>query len=225
MDSARLLWPCAGSWDCSYNGRCTDDGACSCGVGWTGPRCEQLNLQPVSRSALGYRASDSRGNNVSSWGAPVLWDATSQQWHGWASELLHGCGINAWETNSQIVHIVADSPLGPFARREVVWPAFAHEPDVVRAPNGDWVMMFSAFPYNATGLARVLCKNCTDGTTPPPGTPGCPFQRGTPKDLGHKMQQMLAVAPSPTGPWKAVEVPQLTASWDWNTALTINEDK
>lgn len=36
--------------------------------------------------------------------------------------MVHGCGINAWESNSQIVHIVADNPLGPFSRKEVVAP-------------------------------------------------------------------------------------------------------
>ena len=138
-----------------------------------------------------------------------------------------GCGINAWETNSQIVHITSHSPLGPYQRQNLVWPIFAHEPDVVRAPNGDWVMMYSAYPYNETGLARVLChcSNVTaNGSTPSPGTPGCPFQRGQPKDLGHPFQQMLAVASEPTGPWRQVEITRLTTAWDWNTALVINKD-
>jgi hypothetical protein len=87
-------------------------------------------------SRLGYRPVDARGSNVSSWGAPVVWDDATQLWHGWASEMVAGCGINAWETNSQIVHIVAPSPTGPFERRDVVWPTFAHEPSVTVAPNG-----------------------------------------------------------------------------------------
>ena len=41
--------------------------------------------------------------------------------------MTHGCGINAWETNSQIVHIVGDSPQGPFQRKDVFAPPFAHE--------------------------------------------------------------------------------------------------
>jgi hypothetical protein len=82
---------------------------------------------------------------------------------------------------------------------------------------------YSSYPYNATGLAHAACVNCTDGT-PPPGTPNCPFQRGTPKSLGHPFRQMVAVAPNPAGPWTEFEIPGLTVGWDWNTALTINPD-
>ena len=57
--------------------------------------------------------------------------------------MIHGCGINAWESNSRIVHIVADSPLGPFTRKEVMAPVFAHEPGVQRGPGGEWVMLYA----------------------------------------------------------------------------------
>eukprot|EP00935_MAST-01C_sp_MAST-1C-sp1_P001890 g1890.t1 len=229
--------------ECSYNGVCSSgsgsgsgDGSdggtgCKCNPGWVGARCGVLDLRPVDRTKLGYRAVhvDSKAKtrtNVSSWGAPVLFDDKSKKWHGWASEMLEGCGINAWETNSQVVHIVSDSPLGPFERKEVVWPAFAHEPDVVRGPQGEWVMLFSAFPYNTSGLDAHVCRNCSNGATPAPKTPGCPFQRGEPAALRHPFRQMMAIAPSPEGPWdkRLVEIPQLTTAWDWNTALTINAD-
>lgn len=225
VDSARILWPCRGLADCSYNGRCdAGSGRCACKPNWTGPRCEQLKLEPVERTRLGYRALDGSGRNVSSWGAPVLWDEASQLWHGWASELREGCGINSWESNSQIVHLVSDSPLGPFERRGVLWPAFAHEPDVTRAPNGTWVMLYSGYALNASQLSALLCTGCADGTTPPPGTPTCPFQRGQPQNLSHPFRQMLATAPGPDGPWRSAEIPQLSMPWDWNTALTILPD-
>ena len=50
---------------------------------------------------------------------------------------------------------------------------------------------------------------------------GCPFQRGTPRNLGHPFVQMLAIADSPAGPWRQSEIHGLTQGWDWNTALTI----
>ena len=50
---------------------------------------------------------------------------------------------------------------------------------------------------------------------------GCPFQRGTPRSLGHPFVQMLAIADSPAGPWRQSEIHGLTQGWDWNTALTI----
>jgi hypothetical protein len=219
VDSARLVWPCEDAASCSYNGVCpqgSPTAQCACHPGWRGPSCGELDLQPVDKAKLGYRALATDGTNVSSWGMPALYDAASAKWHGWASEMVHGCGINAWETNSQIVHTVSDTPLGPYRKvvgdNAVVWPAFAHEPDVVRGPAGEWVMMYSAYPYTPSELNKSVCVSCKDGTTPPQGTPGCPFQRGTPKSLGHTFKQMLAVATSPDGPWREFEISQLTGT-------------
>ena len=53
--------------------------------------------------------------------------------------------------------------------------------------------------YTAAELAAAQCTNCTGGSTPPPGSGHCPFQRGTPRELGHPFLQMLAVAHSPDG--------------------------
>ena len=253
-ESSVVEWPCSGPRDCSYNGVCGDGGKCACDPAWGGVRCGELQLLPVDRAAPGFReinrslhtqstravgvihtnSSNTNHPNVSTWGAPVLWDEPSKQWHGWASEMTFGCGINAWETNSQIVHIVGNSPQGPFQRKEVFAPAFAHEPDVVRGPAGEWVMLYSGYNadtleitgkgYNASSLAAAVCTNCSNGFTPPQGSPGCPFQRGTPAKLGHSFVQMMAIASSPGGPWNQSEIRPLTTGWDWNTALTINAD-
>ena len=85
-------------------------------------------------------------------------------------------------------------------------------------------MMYSAFRYNSTGLAAAVCTNCSQGASPPPGAPGCPFQRGNPSSLQHRFEQVLSVAPSPDGPWSSIEVNGLTTGWDWNTAPHINDD-
>jgi hypothetical protein len=119
---------------------------------------------------------------------------------------------------------------------QVFAPPFAHEPDVMRGPKGEWVMLYSAYNpesarvsvdqkgYNASSLAKAVCTNCSNGFTPPQGSPGCPFQRGTPSSLNHPMVQMMAIASSPDGPWEQQEIHALTVGWDWNTALTINDD-
>jgi hypothetical protein len=183
---------------------------------------------------MGIREKFASGENISTWGAPILFDEKSKKWHGWASEMMHGCGINAWETNSQIVHLTAAAPTGPFVREGVFAPPFAHEPDVVRDQDGKWVMTYSAYNsvsavvagqgYDAAKLAAAVCTNCSNGASPPQGSPGCPFQRGRPASMGHAMVQMLAIADSPDGPWHQVELHGLTAGWDWNTALTIGTD-
>ncbi|CAJ1944637.1 unnamed protein product [Cylindrotheca closterium] len=223
--SSRLLWPCQDDSDCSHNGRCRSDGRCQCSEAWKGPTCGELDLLEVDKTKLGFRqVDDYDGSNISSWGAGILWDETSQLWHGFASEIQNNCGINAWETNSRIVHITGNSPHGPFQKRKVVVPAFSHEPSVVRGPHGEWVMLFSSYRYNATGLDAVLCKSCQGGVTPEISD-RCPYQLGNPQNLHHRFQQMMSTAQSPFGPWSPpIEIPQLSTGWDWNTDLTINAD-
>lgn len=74
------------------------------------------------------------------------------------------------------------------------------------------VMLYAGYEYNATGLAACVCTSCKQGETPPQGTPGCPFQRGVPSNLGHPMKQMMAISDSPFGPWHTTEIKALTMS-------------
>ena len=216
-DSARLRVPCASDFDCSYNGACGAGGACVCDVGWRGLRCGELALGAVDAAAPGLReANASTGANVSTWGAPMLLDGATGTWHAWASEMVNGCGLNTWRSNSQVVHFEAGDPSGPWARREVTQPVFAHEPDVVRGPAGEWVMVWSAWPLPD---AADRCANCSAGATAPGGPRG-----GCGPHYMHGFKQMMAVAPGPNGPWDAFEVPQLSAGWDWNFALAIRAD-
>ena len=53
------------------------------------------------------------------------------------------------------MHIVGEGPRGPWARQGVFAPPFAHEPDVVRGPKGEWVM------------------TCAPPPPPPPACPVC----------------------------------------------------
>lgn len=224
IDSARLLWACRDDSDCSFNGNCHIDGRCRCSKEWKGITCGELDLRPVDRNRLGFRQVDEKGYNISSWGAPLLWDETSRKWHGFASEIQMSCGINAWETNSRIIHIVGDSPDGPYSKRSIVFPSFAHEASVVRGPHREWVMLFSSYRYNSSNFRAVACRSCKDGVTPEISN-DCPYQLGKPSILHHKFRQMLSISQSPNGPWSSpIEIPQLSAAWDWNTALTINDD-
>lgn len=218
VDSARLRVPCASDFDCSFNGACGGDGACACDAGWRGPRCGELALGPVDRGAPGLREVNASlgGANVSTWGAPMLFDGASRSWHAWASEMVDGCGINSWRTNSQVVHFEAADPSGPWARREVAQPVFAHEASVARGPGGEWVMVWSAW---ALPNASDRCTNCSQGAT----SAGYP-KGGCGADRMHGFKQMMAVARSPSGPWSALEIPQLSTGWDWNFAVAIRGD-
>ena len=44
------------------------------------------------------------------------------QVHMFAALMTEHCGLSAWETNSEIVHAVADTPLGPFEATQTVLP-------------------------------------------------------------------------------------------------------
>lgn len=224
VDSARLLWPCSDDGDCSFNGACSPSGVCACDAAWEGPRCGALRLGPVDARAPGYRGVDARGSNVSTWGAPMLYDAAGGLWHAWASEMLDGCGINAWRTNSHVIHATAPAPGGPWTRLEEVWPAFAHEPDVVRGPRGEWVMVWSAFEL--PNAASDRCTNCTSGSTSPVQPNNPVYHKGGCGPLYiHPFKQMISTAGAPGGPWSTpVEITALSRPWDWNTALTIARD-
>ena len=218
-DSVRLLWPCASSLDCSYNGECdAGSGLCSCDAAWGGPRCSELQLLPVDAAHPGLRLVDADGRNVSTWGAPMLRDPATGTWHAWASEMEYGCGINSWETNSHIVHATAAQPGGPWTRREEVFGSFAHEPDVVLGPAGELVMVLSYFALPNTSAAH--CTACADGVSLVLAE-----RNGCGPNRTHNFRQLLAVAPGFDEPFgEPVEIVALTMPWDWNLALSINAD-
>jgi hypothetical protein len=146
----------------------------------------------------------------------MLRDPATGTWHAWASEMLHGCGINSWLTNSHIIHATAPAPGGPWARAEEVVPAFAHEPDVVRGPGGELVMVYSAWAL--PDAPQGSCQACAEGMTL-----SQEFKNGCGPNRTHGFRQMMAIARGGFGgAWGApVELPQLSEPWDWNFALAI----
>lgn len=191
-DSVQLLWPCVGNSDCSYNGECNDQ-SCDCSTGWKGSRCQELDLQEVNATNPGLRLVDENGQNISTWGAPMLMDKESGLWHAWASEMLYSCGINSWTTNSHIVHATSKTPFGPWTRLEEVVPSFAHEPDVVQGPRGDLVMVYSFFrmPSNSSP-----CTQCANGMTLNEDV-----KNGCGPNRTHTFHQMMMISPGFNQPW------------------------
>jgi len=169
-------WDCRNDEDCSLNGKCQVNGACRCRAAWKGRRCETLNVLPPSRSS-GYRGTDD-GHNTSSWGGAVLKDDAGT-YHMWASEMTEHCGIGAWVQNSRIIHATSSSPAGPYIRKDVTWGVFAHEPEVVPGPNGEYIMYFTANPRypRPDGGEHGWCNCCREGSGPCDGSTGpgdCP---------------------------------------------------
>ena len=131
-------------------------------------------------------------------GGSVLLDDDGETLHMYAAEMLNHCGIDSWTTNSHIVHAVcriSNSTCIEFQRVGEVWPAFSHEPNVVRAPTGEWVMYFTA-SQNISGPQPPECTVCTDGRTPA----SC---GGSAAGVG---PTYMIYSDSPYGPWSEPQI-------------------
>ena len=114
--------PCGSAADCGRLGTCSG-GRCVCGRGWTGDRCEQLDLAPVEEGRglqplLAQERTSSWGGAIAArpaGGGPGLRrDAGAAEgptvYHMVYSELERHCGINAWLSNSVVKHATATDP-------------------------------------------------------------------------------------------------------------------
>lgn len=55
--------------------------------------------------------------------------------------MLGGCGITSWQSNSQVVHATAPTPLGPWRREPgVTLHVWAHCPNAAVAPDGTVIL-------------------------------------------------------------------------------------
>lgn len=229
VTSGRVLWPCRTNMDCSLNGQCdATSGSCSCEPQWAGHRCDALQLRPA-KPDNGYQGVDD-GANTSSWGGAVLRGDDDGLWHMFAAEMTNHCGIDTWFQNSRIIHATSSQPDGPFQRVGQVWPAFAHEPEVVRAPTGEWVMFFSAV-FNS-GAPPCVCSNGTTGAGDCPSeavlTPHAARHARDPESPGGlrgAAPTFMSYAPSPDGPWSSpVNIFPDHHGADTNFAPVIMED-
>ena len=58
----------------------------------------------------------------------------------YASEMLGGCGLTSWQSNSQVIHAVAPSPFGPWEREGVTLHTWAHCPSAAVSPGGVFIL-------------------------------------------------------------------------------------
>ena len=111
----------------------------------------------------------------------------------------------------------------------VVQPRFAHEPNMVRAPTGEWVMFYTGCsPYAAAGSpgacnpafggdgSAANCSGLGDGSTPP----GAGMLRGGRSNDHTWMSWAKAAA----GPWSAPVVVLAGQGIDSNLSPVINND-
>ena len=65
--------------------------------------------------------------SLSSWGGNVA-KAADGSFHLFAAAMTGGCNLGNWKTNSEVIHAVSDSALGPFRMASVVLPRWHHNP-------------------------------------------------------------------------------------------------
>lgn len=110
-----------GGYQYGYGGDGGDDGGgargaarvCKCLAAWKGDSCGVLNLAPATPGA-GFHAPTEAASNMSSWGGAIVYDAgggggdggggppNDGRWIMYANEMVGGCGINTWESNSRV---------------------------------------------------------------------------------------------------------------------------
>ena len=157
--------------------------------------------------------------NISTWGGAVQYSEEDGLWHMWASQMVGFCGIQSWSTNSQLVHATSDTPTGTYSlapsvasmeingsrpsgiNNSVVFPRFAHEADVTRGPNGEWVMYFV---MNKAPDAAEEC-NTTTGVSVAQIPAGERRYGGMLRYRGDQPTYM-SVSPSANGPWGSPRV-------------------
>ena len=145
--------------NCSLNGvPSTTTGACVCDTPWTGVRCETLSLAPgkVGLDGLPLAMYHGDGPNATSWGASVLFAPEDGKYYAWVASMINECTLADWQTNSEVVLAIADTPLGPFSKVKTIVPPWAHNPQAIRAPDpgskhGHVYALFSL------GLFSVYC--------------------------------------------------------------------
>ena len=154
---------------CNLNGRLVQadhGGRCVCLPAWRGASCGELALLPAHAGA-GLHA----GSNMSSWGGAVAFDAPSGRWVMFGNELVGGCGINSWESNSRIVRASTADLDTAFVVDAVVLPSFASEPSLAKL--GEQWLLYSIGNASSSKPPRTDCvEGYSPSGAPPPGTGG-----------------------------------------------------
>ena len=189
FSSLQQLHACTDNFGCSLGGRCVDH-VCECFRAWKGINCSELNLQATRN----IRAFD-RPENQSSWGGSVIWENETQTFHMFAADMTEHCGLNSWQHNSAIRHLVSKTPEGPYEPQEIILSSFSHNPTVHKTQSGHYVIYHIGKGVHGS---RPLITTCHNGTTPQESESG--FQ-GPPPPIGSIIVPDMIFSESLRGPW------------------------
>eukprot|EP00026_Physarum_polycephalum_P005850 Phypoly_transcript_05889.p1 GENE.Phypoly_transcript_05889~~Phypoly_transcript_05889.p1 ORF type:complete len:562 (+),score=58.97 Phypoly_transcript_05889:161-1846(+) len=146
--------PCHSNEDCFLNGVCTS-GVCHCDPTWTGLYCTSMKFQPAPAiGAYGYAP------NVSTWGGvPTL---VNNQYHLYVDEMVDGCGLCTWGSNSHIIHATSNNLLGPYTYQNEALPLWSHNAhiEVDRSSGSPVYLLFHVGQANG-GVTPQACNSGT----------------------------------------------------------------
>lgn len=133
---------CKTSLDCSLAGDCVQH-TCVCDSWATGDACAYFNLKPLDPKRYGYRNE----SGFNSWGGhPIKINGT---YHLYAAQILGHCPLSGyWSKYSTVIHATSPHFLGPYTMQSTVLPAFAHNPQVIVAPDGNILIYYVGWPNN-----------------------------------------------------------------------------
>jgi hypothetical protein len=190
---------CQSDFDCNLNGVCGGDGNCSCFPPWGGFNCGVLQFLPIQAPAAtnGYPGLSP---NATTWGGnAIFFDGA---WHLFVAEMVNGCSLGQWGTNSQCVHAIADNAEGPYLKHDVALPVWCHNPQISYVPGGGyggadlWALWHigsgnGGDPANCSSGVEVTAAAGGEPNSSPATVPG----------------SSLHVSNSPYGPWEPILTP------------------
>lgn len=110
-----------------------------------------LNLLPINKSAMGYINK----TGISSWGGNIIYE--NGKYHLFASQFVNYCYVTSYRNSSEIIRAESDSPFGPFIMKQVIFPVFAHNPQIVKANDGTLLLYYIGAKYSSKETL-----NCTE---------------------------------------------------------------
>eukprot|EP01084_Bolivina_argentea_P253318 425469_1 len=147
-----ILSSCNNDEDCYLRGSCIEN-KCVCDYWAIGNNCEYLNLLPINKSQMGYINS----SGISSWGGNIIYE--DGKYHLFAAQFVNYCYVTSYRNSSEIIRAESSSPFGPFVMKEVIFPVFAHNPQIVQASDGTILLYYIGATYSSTETL-----NCTNNT-------------------------------------------------------------
>jgi hypothetical protein len=158
--------------------------------GESGPAVGSFTLAPVQSYTGAYR-----NHSLNTWGAALLHDQDNAEYpyHMFASAFVEGCGLHAWETNSQIVHLVSASMEEPFVMHDVALPPWHHGVGAARHTDGTY-LLFTMGTTNASWV--VPC---------PGGIPSWPSHQNCSPPVCSGFNVRGHSSPTLNGPWTPIE--------------------